>query len=134
MLYLISARREESLMNLRNSALIVSAGVVVAVGAAAGLTAVGAANSSPAATPAAIAAEYKPAAPIPFVGAPNYRAIVAANRAAVVGVTTESKGTDEGDEDDQGQANGDSQGEGRVNPFGDNPFFRFFQMPNQPRA
>src|SRR3984885_13808314 len=135
MLYLISARREESLMNLKNSALIVSASVVVALGAAAGLKAVGAANSGDAAIPAAIAAEYKPAAPIPFAGAPNYRAIVAANRAAVVGVTTESKGTDaadDGDEEDQGQGNG-GQGNGRDNPFGDNPLFRFFQMPNQPR-
>jgi serine protease Do len=122
-------------MNLKNSALIVSAGVVVAVGAAAGLKAVGA-NSSEAAVPIAIAAEYKPVAPIPFVGAPNYRAIVAANRAAVVGVTTESKGNDaadDGDEDDQGQPNS-SQGNSRDNPFGDNPLFRFFQMPNQPRA
>jgi serine protease Do len=122
-------------MNLKNSALIVSAGVVVALGAAAGLKAVGA-NSSDAAVPTAIAAEYKPVAPIPFVGAPNYRAIVAANRAAVVGVTTESKGSDaadDSDEDDQGQPNG-SQGNGRDNPFGDNPLFRFFQMPNQPRA
>jgi serine protease Do len=137
MLCLISAWREESLMNLKNSAMIVSAGVVVALGAAAGLKAVGAANSGDAAIPAAIAAEYKPAAPIPFAGAPNYRAIVAANRAAVVGVTTESKGTDaadDGDEDDQGQPNGNSQGNGRANPFGDNPLFRFFQMPNQPRA
>ena len=84
-------------MNLKNSALIVSAGVVVALGAAAGLKAVGA-NSGDAAIPIAIAAEYKPVAPIPFAGAPNYRAIVAANRAAVVGVTTESKGSDAADD------------------------------------
>ncbi len=76
-------------MNSRNPALIVSVAAVVAFAAVAGLSAAGAAGSSTPATPAAIAAPGK-SAPIPFIGAPNYRAIVAANRAAVVGITTES--------------------------------------------
>lgn len=125
-------------MNPKNPALIVSVGAAVAFAAIAGLSAAGAAGSA-SSTPVAIAAPTK-AEPIPFIGAPNYRAIVAANRAAVVGITSESKAsdvTDDNDGDDQGQGNatpgwGDG-GNGRDNPFGDNPFFRFFGMPNMPR-
>ena len=122
-------------MNSRNPALLVSVGAAVAVAAIVGLSAAGAAGSD-GSTPFAIAAPTK-AAPIPFIGAPNYRAIVAANRAAVVGITTESKARDESDdndEDDQGQSQGQGNGNGRANPFGDNPLFRFFgQMPQMPR-
>ena len=130
-------------MNLRNPTLIVSAGAVVAFAAIAGLTAAGAANTG-STVPAAIAAQSSAADPIPFAGAPNYRAIVAANRAAVVGITTESKASaqaddNDGDDQDQDQGNGapgsgnGPQSNGRNNPFGDNPLFRFFgQMPNMP--
>ena len=121
-------------MNLKNPTVIMSAGAVVAFAAVAGLTAAGAANTGPT-VPAAIAAQGSTAGPIPFTGAPNYRAIVAANRAAVVGITTESKASDVADEDgeDQDQGNG-PQLNGHGNPFGDNPLFRFFgQMPNMPR-
>ncbi|MGC1459388.1 MAG: Do family serine endopeptidase [Steroidobacteraceae bacterium] len=118
-------------MNSRNSALIVSVGAAVAFAAIAGLSAAGAAGTS---TPVAIAAPTK-AEPIPFIGAPNYRAIVAANRAAVVGITTESKASDLSDDND-----GDDQGQGNVAPgWGDggngrdNPFFRFFGNPNMPQ-
>jgi len=128
-------------VNLKNPTVIVSAGAVVAFAAIAGLTAAGAAGTGTA-VPAAIAGPT--AAQIPFIGAPNYRAIVAANRAAVVGITTESKASamsddNDGDGQDQGNGNGfsfgpHSNGNGGDNPFGDNPFFRFFgQMPNQPR-
>ncbi len=128
-------------MNSKNPALLVSVGAAAAVAAIVGLSAVGAVGSD-GSTPFAIAAPTK-AAPIPFIGAPNYRAIVAANKAAVVGITTESKARDESDdndEDDQGQSPGqgngfgNGNGNGRANPFGDNPFFRFFgQMPNMPQ-
>jgi serine protease Do len=124
-------------VNSRNPALLVSVGAAVAVAAIVGLSAAGAAGSD-GSTPFAIAAPAK-VAPIPFIGAPNYRAIVAANRAAVVGITTESKARDESDdndEDDQGQSQGqgNGNGNGRANPFGDNPLFRFFgQMPNMPQ-
>ncbi len=119
-------------MTLRNSALMMSAGAVLAVGAVAGLTAVGAANSSGSAVPVAIAAEYKPATPIPFVGAPNYRAIVAANRAAVVGITTETRArnvNDDEDGDDQSQGQSEGNGQGFANPF----FGLVPQLPNDPR-
>jgi serine protease Do len=127
--------RQESTVNLKNPTLIVSAGAVVAFAAIAGLSAAGAANTGPA-VPATIAAQGNAASPIPFTGAPNYRAIVAANRAAVVGITTESKAADVADDndgDDQDRGNG-PQSNGRGNPDGDNPLFRFFgQGPNQPR-
>jgi serine protease Do len=124
-------------VNSKNPALIVSVGVAVAVAAIVGLSAAGAAGSTAFNTPVAIAAPAK-AEPIPFIGAPNYRAIVAANRAAVVGINTESKAgnvtpDDQEDDQDQDQGNGRSQGNGRDNPFGDNPFFRFFGMPNMPQ-
>ncbi len=122
-------------MNSKNPALIVSVGAAVAFAAIAGLSAAGASGPAASFTPIAIAAPTK-AEPIPFIGAPNYRAIVAANRAAVVGITTESKGNaaaednDQDDQDDQGQGRNE-QPRGRSNPFGDVPFFRFFPGPNQ---
>ncbi len=126
-------------MNPKNPVVIASVAAAVAFAAAVGFSAAGSTDRTDPATPVAIAATGK-AAPIPFIGAPNYRAIVAANRAAVVGITTESKANDAGDdndEDDQGQDNGNGNRNapglnGRGNPFGDNPFFRFFgQIPNQ---
>jgi serine protease Do len=127
-------------LNSKNPALIVSVGAAVAVAAVIGLSAAGAAGTSPSATPVAIAAPTK-AEPIPFIGAPNYRAIVAANRAAVVGITTESKArnvADDNDEDDQDPSQGQGQDEnprsGIPGMGRDNPFFRFFgQMPQMPR-
>ncbi len=119
-------------MNSKNPALIVSVGAAVAFAAIAGLSAAGAAGTAASSTPDAMAAPTK-AEPIPFIGAPNYRAIVAANRAAVVGITSESKASavaDDNDEDDQDQG-GNVQPRGRSNPFGDMPFFRFFPGPNQ---
>jgi serine protease Do len=122
-------------LNSKNPVLIVSVGAAVAFAAIAGLSAAGAAGIAANSTPVAIAAATK-AEPIPFTGAPNYRAIVAANRAAVVGVTTLSKGgeaadDDDGDDQDQGPDQGNAQPRGRSNPWGDVPFFRFFPGPNQ---
>jgi serine protease Do len=125
----------------KNPALIVSVGAAVAAAAVIGLSAAGASGTDGSFTPTAIAAPSK-AAPIPFTGAPNYRAIVAANRAAVVGITTESKASDvaddnDGDDQDQDQGQGQGQSQGnprsnnRGNPWGDVPFFRFFPGPNQ---
>jgi len=132
-------------VNFKNPTLIVSAGAVVAFAAIAGLTAAGAANTATD-VPPAIAAQGTASGPIPFTGAPNYRAIVAANRAAVVGITTESKassitdnsdGDDQGNDEGNGNANpgfGNGGGSHRGSPDGDNPFFRFFgQMPNMPK-
>ena len=118
-------------MKPKNPALIVSVGAAVACAAVIGLSAAGAGTG---ATPTPVAATKAEA--IPFIGAPNYRAIVAANRAAVVGITTVSKGgdTDDNDGDDSGQGNvapgWGNGGNDRNNPFGDIPFFRFFPGPN----
>jgi serine protease Do len=121
-------------VNVKNTTLIASAGAVAVFAAVAGLSAAGAGNAVTAA-PVAIAAPGK-ATPIPFIGAPNYRAIVAANRAAVVGITTESKSSDADDndnDDDSGQGQGDApqfNGRGNGGDNGrDNPFFRFFGNP-----
>jgi serine protease Do len=126
--------REESIVKVTPPTLIVSA-VAVALGAVAGFTAAGAAGVATVAP--ALAAPAKAAAPIPFTGAPNYRAIVAANRAAVVGITTESKASavDDGDEDapDQGGDNGQQGNRGGNHFNNQDPFFRFFGMPNMPR-
>ena len=126
-------------MNSKYPAVVASVVTVVALAAVAGFSAAGTTGRTDPPPPVAIAAPAK-TGPIPFIGAPNYRAIVAANRAAVVGITTESKGNDAGDDNDeddqaQGQGNGSGNPFGsnrRGNPFGDNPFFRFFgQIPNQ---
>jgi serine protease Do len=76
------------------------------------------------------AAETVPAtapAPIPLGSAPNYRAIVAQNRAAVVTITSRSM---ERESNDQGDSNGMF---GDNSPFGNDPFFQFFrELPMQP--
>ncbi|HTV96668.1 MAG TPA: Do family serine endopeptidase [Steroidobacteraceae bacterium] len=77
--------------------------------------------ASTTAPPAAV-----PSGPIALGTAPNYRAIVAQNRGAVVGITTVGEVKVAGD-----------QPFGNWNPFGDdnnnNPFFQFFhQIPQQP--
>jgi serine protease Do len=128
----VLSQHEESNVNVKNPVLIASVGAAAAIAVIAGLSV--AAGNSVTAAPEAIAAPSK-STPIPFIGAPNYRAIVAANRAAVVGITTESKSGDADDNDDDA-AQGDApqfngRGNGRDNQFGDNPFFRFFGQPNQ---
>ncbi len=121
-------------MKVTQPTLIASA-VAVALGAVAGFTAAGAAGV--AAEAPALAAPSRTAAPIPFTGAPNYRAIVAANRAAVVGITTESRASavsDDGDGNAQDDDNGSAGSNGRGNRFNNqDPFFRFFGMPNMPQ-
>jgi serine protease Do len=67
-------------------------------------------------------------APIPLGSAPNYRAIVAENRAAVVTITSRGVEHEAGDEGDPNGLFGDNS------PFGNDPFFRFFrELPMQPR-
>ncbi|HTY93192.1 MAG TPA: Do family serine endopeptidase [Steroidobacteraceae bacterium] len=118
-------------MTSKNFVVSASVGAVIALAAIAGLSASAAGDTS--ATSTTVQAK---AAPIPFIGAPNYRAIVAANRAAVVGITTESKATevaDDNDEDDFAQGPGNPRSGNRVNPWGDVPFFRFFPEPRRPQ-
>ena len=112
-------------MQLRNSTVAWSAIGLLAVGAATGLSAHGALQpAAPAATATAAGSDSnQPASsqPIPMMTAPNYRAIVSRNQAAVVGITTEGPISTAGPQEFSfGGPNGD-----------DNPFSQFFrgQMP-----
>src|SRR6202044_854944 len=90
-----SSNIRRPLMQLRTRTLVWSAAGLIAVGTATGLNAPAllkpaaspttAASSTTAASPTAAEA---PSQPIPLTTAPNYRAIVAQNQAAVVGITT----------------------------------------------
>ena len=110
-------------MQLRNSTLAWSAVGLLAVGAATGLSAHGVLKvASPVTTPVS-SDSNQPAssAPIPMMTAPNYRAIVSRNQAAVVGITTAGPMTTAGPQEfNFGGQSGD-----------DNPFSQFFrgQMP-----
>ncbi|MEO7208633.1 MAG: Do family serine endopeptidase [Steroidobacteraceae bacterium] len=111
-------------MQLRNSTLVWSAIGLLAVGAATGLSAHGVLQP---ASPTAVAAtsdtsQATSSLPIPLMTAPNYRAIVARNEPAVVGITTEGPIPTGGQQQFSfGGPNGDD------NPL--SQFFRGFQMP-----
>ena len=115
-------------MQLRNSTLAWSAIGLLAVGTATGLSAHSVLQpAAPAPTATATAAtgdSNQPASsqPIPLMTAPNYRAIVSRNEAAVVGITTEGPIPTAGPQEfNFGGPNGED------NPFAQ--FFRGFQMP-----
>ena len=115
-------------MQLRTRTLVWSAAGLLAVGTATGLSAqalLQTAASPPAATAAGDSLHAAPSQVIAQITAPNYRAIVARNQAAVVGITTagpiNTSGPQEFGFDDP---NGD---EG--NPFAQ--FFHGFPMPRQ---
>lgn len=101
---------------------------LIAVGALVGWTAPSftkPADGAPTTVAAAVAAATNPA-PIPLGTAPDYRAIVAQNHAAVVGITV------------QGHVKVADRQSGGANPFGDDedlaPFFRHFRGLPQPRG
>src|ERR1700722_19817805 len=88
-------------MQLRTRTLVWSAAGLIAVGTATGLnapallkraasptTAASATTAASSTTAASATAAEAPSQPIPLTTAPNYRAIVAQNQAAVVGITT----------------------------------------------
>ena len=78
-------------MQLRTRTLVWSAAGLLAVGTVTGLSAqsVLQAGASPTVAGAISDSIHAPASqPIPMITAPNYRAIVARNQAAVVGITT----------------------------------------------
>jgi serine protease Do len=107
-------------MKLRNSILALCAGALVAGGAAAGWLApawVSSANAAPAGTHAHSATQ---SGPIPLGYAPNYTAIVAQNRDAVVTITSKSVEHPFGDSQD-------GEPFGPNSPFNNNPFFQFFR-------
>jgi serine protease Do len=113
-------------MQLRNSTLAWSAIGLLAIGTATGLSAHSVLQpAAPAATATAATGDSSQSAssqPIPLMTAPNYRAIVSRNEAAVVGITTEGPiPTAAPQEFNFGGQNGDD------NPFAQ--FFRGFQMP-----
>jgi serine protease Do len=109
-------------MQLRNSTLAWSAAGLLAVGTATGLSAHGVLKVASPATPPVSSdlSQPAPSQPIPMMSAPNYRAIVSRNQAAVVGITTAGPVTTAGPQEFNGGPNGD-----------DNPFSQFFrgQMP-----
>src|SRR3984957_660464 len=108
-------------MQLRNSTLAWSAVGLLAVGTATGLSAHGVLKVALPATPPVSSdlSQSTPSQPIPMMTAPNYRAIVSRNQAAVVGITTAGPMPTASPQEFGGQ-NGD-----------DNPFSQFFrgQMP-----
>jgi serine protease Do len=78
-------------MQLRTRTLVWSAAGLLAVGTATGLSAQALLQATPSPTVASAIGDSNHAAasqPIPMITAPNYRAIVARNQAAVVGITT----------------------------------------------
>jgi serine protease Do len=110
-------------MQLRNSTLAWSAVGLLAVGTATGLSAHGVLKVASAATPPVSSdlSQPAPSQPIPMMTAPNYRAIVSRNQAAVVGITTAGPMPAAAPQEfNFGGPNGD-----------DNPFSQFFrgQMP-----
>ncbi|HEY2779288.1 MAG TPA: Do family serine endopeptidase [Steroidobacteraceae bacterium] len=117
-------------MQVRNTTLAWSAVGLLAVGAATGLSAHGIVKTAaPASTSVAgdatQAASQPPSSqPIAMMTAPNYRAIVARNEAAVVGITTEGPMPTGGPQEF-------NFGQGDDSPFAQ--FFRGFQMP-RPRG
>ena len=107
-------------------------GGVLACGALAGWSAASAPSSELAGKPGT------PPPPVPYGAAPNYRAIVAQNRAAVVSVTTEAHASQMEDQDEQDDRGDQGQGgDDSGSPFGNDPFFRYFfgqgrgRQPNQ---
>ena len=78
---------EDIVMQLRKNTLLLSAAGLLAVGAAVVLTAGAQSPGAPASQAAANATVAAPPT-IPLISAPNYRAIVSGNQAAVVGITT----------------------------------------------
>ncbi len=113
-------------MHLRNTTMAWSAVGLLAVGTATGLSAH---NLLQSAAPTATSAtgdslQSAQSQPIPLMTAPNYRAIVARNQAAVVGITTAGPITTAAPQEfNFGAPNGDD------NPL--SQFFRGFQMPRQ---
>ncbi len=119
-------------MQFRNTTLLCSAAGLLAVGTAAGLSAptilhAGVSASTSAAAPDSRAAT---ALAIPMISAPNYRAIVARNQAAVVGITTAGPMTTSGP---QSFGFRGPNGFGGPNADDGNPLGQFFYGMPMPR-
>jgi serine protease Do len=114
-------------MQIRTSTLAWSAAGLLALGTATGLTAPTLLNAAAPSTGTASSAANPPgpAQSIPMITAPNYRAIVARNQAAVVGITTAGPIETAAPQQFRGMPFGDDDN----NPFGQ--FFRGMPMPKQ---
>jgi serine protease Do len=114
-------------MQIRTSTLAWSAAGLLAVGTATGLTAPTLLQtaSPPAGVSSAGANQTAASQPIPLIAAPNYRAIVARNQAAVVGITTAGPIETAAPQQFRFGTPGDDDN----NPFGQ--FFRGMPMPKQ---
>src|ERR1700726_2980656 len=104
-------------MQFRNTTLVWSAAGLLAAGTVAGL-------SAPTILHAGAAASTSAAAPVPMITAPNYRAIVARNQAAVVGITTAGP---------MNTSSAQEFGFGNPNDDNDNPLSQFFHGRPGPR-
>src|SRR5271154_2244949 len=112
-------------MQIRTRTLAWSAAGLLAVGTATGLTAPTLLQTAaqPGSTASSAPNQAAPSQLIPLITAPNYRAIVARNQGAVVGITT--AGPIETATPQQFHFGGDEDG----NPFGQ--FFRGLPSPRQ---
>ncbi|HMI76277.1 MAG TPA: Do family serine endopeptidase [Steroidobacteraceae bacterium] len=118
-------------MQLRTRTLVWSAAGLLAVGTATGLSAQALLQATAAPTVASAISDsiHAPATqPIPMITAPNYRAIVARNQAAVVGITTAGPMNTSGPQEFNFGGPGGDEGD-NSNPFGQ--FFRGHPMPRQ---
>jgi serine protease Do len=118
-------------MQLRTRTLVWSATGLLAVGTATGLSAQALLQATAAPTVASAISDsiHAPATqPIPMITAPNYRAIVARNQAAVVGITTAGPMNTSGPQEFSFGGPGGDEGD-NSNPFGQ--FFRGHPMPRQ---
>ena len=116
-------------MQLRTRTLVWSAAGLLAVGTATGLSAQALLQATAAPTVASAISDSIHGAPsqtVPMITAPNYRAIVARNQAAVVGITTAGPMNTSAPQEFGFGGPGD---EGSDNPFGQ--FFRGHPMPKQ---
>jgi serine protease Do len=115
-------------MQIRNKTIALSAAGLLAVGTATGWSAQ-AILQRPGATAPAAASPSVPDAPLPPAIVPNYRAIVARNQAAVVGITTA------GMMHTAMRPDSDNPGNDEDSPFPqDSPFSQFFRGMQVPRA
>jgi serine protease Do len=118
-------------MQLRTKTLVWSAAGLLAVGTATGLSAQAILQATASPTVASAISDSNHAAasqPIPMITAPNYRAIVARNQAAVVGITTAGPMNTSGPQEFNFGGLGGDEGD-NSNPFGQ--FFRGHPMPRQ---
>jgi len=116
-------------MQIRNKTIVLSVAGLLAVGTASGWSAQALIQRPGTTTTATAASPSVPDAPIGPMIAPNYRAIVARNQAAVVGITTAGTMHTALRPDSDSPRGGDDD-----SPFSQDPFSQFFRGQQAPRA